>query len=49
MHLKVKKDSGAEMLYELRRAMFACKVSSEKQCERYYELIEEKTKHRSQY
>jgi hypothetical protein len=49
MHLKVKKDSGAEMLYKLRRAMLACKVSSEKQCERYYELIEEKTKHGSQY
>jgi hypothetical protein len=49
MHLKVKKDSGAEMLYELRKVMLACKVSSEKQCERYYELIEEKTKYRSQY
>jgi hypothetical protein len=45
----VKKDSRAKMLYELRRAMVARKVSSEKWCERYYELIEERTKHRSQY
>jgi hypothetical protein len=49
MHLKVEKDSRAEMLYKLRRAMLTRKVSSEKWCERYYELIEEKTKHGSQY
>jgi hypothetical protein len=49
MHLKVEKDSKAEMLYKLRRAMLTRKVSSEKWCERYYELIEEKTKHGSQY
>jgi hypothetical protein len=45
----VEKDSRAKMLYELRRAMVAHKVSSEKWCERYYELIEERTKHKSQY